>query len=113
MSTTETGHRAETAVCVFLVNEGYAIVARNWRLPTCEIDIIAWKDKQLFFIEVKYRQETSQGGGIDYITRPKLRRMIHAASAWTAINHWHGIYYLAAAGVSGKSFSVEEFIIID
>ncbi len=41
MTTTETGRRAETAAAVYLATHGFAILARNWRTRSCEIDLVA------------------------------------------------------------------------
>ena len=37
----------------WLERQGYSIIARNWRIRTGEIDIIAEKDATLVFFEVK------------------------------------------------------------
>ena len=50
-----TGRRAE-GVCVAILRlKGYRILARNWRSPQGEIDIIAMRFGVLVFCEVKYR----------------------------------------------------------
>lgn len=53
----ETGSRGETATYLFLRDEGYRIVATNFRVPQNrgEIDLIAWDGEVLCFIEVKTR----------------------------------------------------------
>ena len=63
-------------------NLGYQIVARNWRTKLCEIDIIAHKDKDLCFVEVKYRHNDSCGDGLDAITPRKLQQMRFAAEVY-------------------------------
>lgn len=41
----------------FLKKKGYKIIRRNYRCPLGEIDLIAWDDDYLVFIEVKTRSE--------------------------------------------------------
>jgi len=50
-----TGRRGEEAAYFYLRRIGYTMVARNFRSPRCrgEIDLIAWEDNTLCFIEVK------------------------------------------------------------
>ena len=76
------GRIAESVAAEHLVNLGYQIVARNWRTKLCEIDIIAHKDKDLCFVEVKYRHDDSCGDGLDAITPRKLQQMRFAAEVY-------------------------------
>lgn len=78
-STKAVGDDAETKAAEYLMRQGYAIVARNWKNKYCEIDIISQKEGTLYFIEVKYRSSTQQGGGVAAITPKKLKQMQFAA----------------------------------
>ncbi len=110
MVTTATGRQAETAVADYLKAEGYKIVGQNWRTPRCEIDLIAKKNKAIYFIEVKYRVSDAQGSGFSYITPAKLRQINFAARVWLQQNNWSGDYSFLAAEVSGLDFKVTEII---
>ena len=55
MRTTQLGQVAEGAVADELQTQGYRIVDRNWKTKVCEIDIVASKDKVIYFVEVKFR----------------------------------------------------------
>lgn len=103
------GQQAETAAAEYLVRQGYDIVIRNWRCRYCEIDIVASKNGRLSFVEVKYRRNSWQGNGIDYITPVKLRQMGFAAHLW--VNHygWNNDYCLAAIAVCGSQFAIGQF----
>ena len=50
------GNKGELAVAYKLMQEGYTLVARNYRIRGGEIDIIARKDEILAFVEVKTRK---------------------------------------------------------
>lgn len=47
------GQCGEQVVARWLEKKGYVILARNWRVPTGEIDIIALEGDVLVFVEVK------------------------------------------------------------
>ena len=49
------GRRAEAVASLSLRLKGYRILARNWRSPAGEIDLIARRGRLLVFVEVKYR----------------------------------------------------------
>lgn len=54
-----TGHKkglwAETLACGYLLLKGYRIVARRFKTPLGEIDIVARRGKTVVFVEVKLR----------------------------------------------------------
>ncbi|MBI5357674.1 YraN family protein [Candidatus Saccharibacteria bacterium] len=101
------GAAAEDEVKKFLSKNRYKILDSNWKTKWCEIDIVAKKDKVIHFVEVKYRNSSSQGSGFDYINSKKLTQMARAADSWVAINKWDGEYVLSAAEVSGDNFKIE------
>ena len=92
-----------------LVALGYKVLFKNWRTRRCEIDIVASKGKCVYFVEVKYRQQATQGSGFDYITAKKLKQMRFGAEMWVSEYRWTGDYCLAAAEVSGTDFLVTGF----
>ena len=49
------GHAAEWIAAAFLIVHGYRILARRFRSPYGEVDIIARRGKRLAFVEVKRR----------------------------------------------------------
>lgn len=100
------GSEAEERVARWLEDNRYKIVDMNWKTRWCEIDIVAQKNKTMHFVEVKYRNSSAQGGGLDYITKQKLRQMRRAANSWAELNSWQGQYVLSAAEVSGSAFDV-------
>jgi uncharacterized protein (TIGR00252 family) len=110
MTTTETGQRAENAAADYLRERGYEILAQNWKIRVCEIDIVARKDETLHCVEVKYRKSNVAGGGLDYITKTKLQQMRFAAEQWAAAHKWDSDINLAAIEVSGSNFEITHFI---
>ena len=110
MNTADIGHKAEAAATVYLGMRGYKILEQNWRRPRYEIDIVAEKDTRVYFVEVKYRFDDEQGGGLDAITKSKLQHMERAAKAWVQENKWRGEFCLAAIEIAGPTFAVLSFI---
>jgi putative endonuclease len=110
VSSTDTGHQAEAAARVYLDMRGFQIIEQNWRRPRCEIDIVAKKDGVIHFVEVKYRRNDNQGGGLEAVTASKLRQMRYAAFMWVEENEWPGEFVLSAIEIAGPQFSVLNFI---
>lgn len=110
MSSTETGRKAEVAARVYLEMRGFKIIEQNWRRPRCEIDIVASKDGALHFVEVKYRRNNEQGGGLEAITASKLKQM--QRSAWLYVDEakWYGDYVLSVVEMAGPDFAVISFV---
>ena len=110
MNATETGRKAEAAARVYLEMRGYKVIEHNWRRPRCEIDIIARKDGVIYFVEVKYRFNDDQGGGLEAITKTKLKQMQYAANTWVEEHKWQGQFCLAAVEIAGDKFVIMSFI---
>jgi Holliday junction resolvase-like predicted endonuclease len=108
--TTEIGRRAERAAKVYLEMRGFQVLELNWRRPRSEIDIVAEKDQTKHFVEVKYRHDDQQGGGLEAITPSKLRHMERAADAWVEENKYQGEYVLSAIEIGGPEFAVLSFV---
>jgi putative endonuclease len=110
VSSTDTGRKAERAAVVYLEMRGYKVLEQNWRRPKCEIDIVAQKDGAMYFVEVKYRRNNEQGGGLEALTASKLKQMRYAAAMWVEENEYSGEYSLGAIELSGQKFEVLSFI---
>ena len=75
-----TGRRAEDLAAAFLEAAGLRIVARNWRRPEGELDVVAAADDgTCIFVEVRSRTGASLGHPLESITAEKRRRVIRAA----------------------------------
>ena len=65
MNTRIIGNDGENRAAAYLVSKGFEIIERNWRTNRGEIDIIAYKNDVLVFVEVK----TLPNGTLDMIQR--------------------------------------------
>ena len=76
------GRRGENLAADHLTASGYEIVERNWRCTQGEIDIVASKDNEIVFVEVKTRTSVAFGHPLEAITVAKLARLRRLAGAW-------------------------------
>ena len=76
------GKLGEDAAAKFLEVQGYKIVARNFRIRSAEIDIIAQKDDVIVFVEVKARSDIRHGLPSEAVTVRKQKKIIEAAEVF-------------------------------
>jgi putative endonuclease len=87
-----TGLSAEARAAAFLMAKGYRILAKRFRTPHGEIDIVARKRNLLAFVEVKARASLDEAA---YAVTPRQQaRIIAAASAWLAAHPEHAEFEL-------------------
>src|SRR6476469_4596210 len=75
---------AESRAAVLLIAKGFRILARRWRSPLGEIDIVARRRQLLVFAEVKAR--ASLDDAADAVNEPQRRRIAAAADVCLATN---------------------------
>ncbi len=63
----------------FLRDNGFSILARNYRKPFGEVDIVARKGKEVFFVEVRHRGDTSLVSALESVDVRKMRRIAKTA----------------------------------
>ena len=76
------GRAGEDFAATVLQISGYEIVCRNYRCRSGEIDIIARREKELFFIEVKSRRNTAFGLPCEAVTKKKQQHMRRVAASF-------------------------------
>ena len=75
------GTRGESFAACWLRRNGYRVIEKNVRIYHDEIDLIAIdkKSRQLVFVEVKTRAETTPGLPVDAVDRKKQKKILRAA----------------------------------
>lgn len=73
------GRRGEELAIQALAHHGYAIVERNWRCPSGEVDIVARQGETWAFVEVRTRRGTGYGTPEESVTPAKQARMLEVA----------------------------------
>lgn len=82
-----TGLSAESRAAAFLIAKGYRILARRFRTPHGEIDLVARRRNLVAFVEVKARETFDEAA---YAVTPRQQaRIIAAAQIWLMA---HGEY---------------------
>ena len=80
MTKSEIGKLGEESVCAYLIERGYKITARNYRIKGGEIDIIAENGDYIAFVEVKSRKPDSMVSGFEAVNKRKRGLIIKTAA---------------------------------
>jgi putative endonuclease len=87
-----TGLSAESRAAAFLIAKGYRILARRFRTPHGEIDLVARRRNLIAFVEVKARENLDDAA---YAVTPRQQaRIIAAAQIWLMAHPEHDSYDL-------------------
>ena len=78
------GISAESRAAAWLIAHGYRIIARRFKSPMGEIDIIAARRFTLIFVEVKAR--ATLDAAAEAVTERQKQRIAAAAEIWLASN---------------------------
>ncbi|MDD2217602.1 MAG: YraN family protein [Eubacteriales bacterium] len=81
-SNSATGKAGEDAACRYLQEQGYNILSRNFKCRHGEIDIIAFMDGCVHFVEVKARKNLSYGMPSEAVNFRKKRHIIKSAQQY-------------------------------
>ena len=82
-----TGLSAESRAAAFLIAKGYRILAKRFRTPYGEIDLVARKRNLIAFVEVKARASLDDAAWA--VTPRQQQRIINAAQAWLMAHPEH------------------------
>lgn len=90
------GKRGEDLAADYLANSGYTLVARNWRTPGGELDIIAHEGEWLVVVEVRTRRagpagaDPVAGSPEASVTPAKQARLAALTEAYLHEHPWDG-----------------------
>lgn len=87
-----TGLSAESRAAIYLMAKGYRILAKRFRTPHGEIDIVAKRRNLLAFVEVKARATLDEAAFA--VTPRQQARIIDAAQAWLMTHPEHADFEL-------------------
>ena len=83
----QTGLSAENRAAALLMAKGYRILAKRFRTPHGEIDLVAKRRNLLAFVEVKARASLDEAA---YAVTPRQQaRIINAVQAWLVAHPDH------------------------
>lgn len=84
------GRLAEAATAVWYACLGYRPLARRFRTPRGEIDLVARRGRLLVFVEVKLRGDLTAAA--EAVSPRGRRRIVEAARWWLAKHPAHARY---------------------
>lgn len=84
------GRRGEQLAKTHLEANGYEILDENWCHGKAEIDLIAYKDRTIIFIEVKTRTGTGFGEPEDFVDLRKQKLLAKAADEYIYLMNHQG-----------------------
>lgn len=84
------GQYGEDIAARYLERQGMVVVARNWRCPAGEIDLVALDGDTVVVCEVKTRRGAGFGSGLEAVGREKQRRLRRLALTWVEASGRHG-----------------------
>jgi putative endonuclease len=100
------GSAGELSAYRYLRQQGYKIVARNYRKRFGEVDLIGWDGDTLAFIEVKSRTNRLRGRPEEAVHPGKQRQICRVAREYRSRNRLHDISYrfdiVSIEGVAGQ-----------
>ena len=82
----ELGKKGEQLAVDFLLENGYKIVAQNYRFDKAEVDIIARKGEVLAIIEVKTRSTMDFGNPQDFVKPKQIKNLVKAIDEYILSN---------------------------
>jgi len=84
------GVSAEGRAALYLAAKGYRALARRWKSPVGEVDLVVRRGRTIVFVEVKARPRIDDAAW-SVLPRQK-RRIVAAAEAWLAAHPEHAGY---------------------
>lgn len=84
-NTQTTGQEGERAAEHYLHQQGLSTLARNYRCPLGELDLVMRDGDTLVFVEVRQRKSRHFGSPLETISRSKQNKVIKAAQHY--LNH--------------------------
>ena len=106
------GALGEKLAVEYLKKLSYKILETNFRCPEGEMDIVAQKEGQLAFVEVRTKRSSGFGAPEESLTHAKKKRLIEVANVYLQSHEdlptsWHIDVVAVELGASGKVLRVE------
>ncbi len=83
------GASGERIAALMLEQAGCRIIARNWRCPGGELDIVALDGEMLVCAEVRVRTGAAYGSAAESVVGVKTKRLLHAVAAFLDAHQEH------------------------
>jgi putative endonuclease len=87
------GRAGERAALEWYVRRGFRLIARNWRCPLGELDLVVRRGGLVAFVEVKTRAGAAFGGGYEAVGWRKQHKLRQLGEAFIAAHGAPGLDY--------------------
>ncbi len=84
------GRKGEELAKKHLEATGYEILDENWRFGKAEVDLIAYFNKTIIFVEVKTRSDNAFGEPEDFVDAAKQKLLVKAADEFIELMDFNG-----------------------
>ncbi|MDD4062221.1 MAG: YraN family protein [Candidatus Pacebacteria bacterium] len=88
----DVGIKGEDIACEYLQKNDFQILERNYKTEYVEIDIVASKDDELVFVEVRTKTSERFGSPEETIKKDKTRRLRRGALGYAQRKNYKGQY---------------------
>ena len=75
LTTRQSGSVGEAMAAAYLEERGYEIIGRNLHCRYGEVDLVAQKQKSLYFVEIKRRVGSAYGNALEAVSLTKMSRI--------------------------------------
>ena len=106
-----TGHKrqaAEKSARQYLEMRGFQILETNFKRSKYEIDLIATKNQNLYFMAIHWADDTMSS--LDMLAPSNLDRARRAGASWLEENQWTGAVHNGVIILDQISFAVMNII---
>ena len=101
------GKRGEDRAAEFLMGRGFRIVERNVRTRQGELDIVAEKEGDIFFVEVRTASRAPYGPPLYSVGPAKQARLTRLASTYLASKHARGGVHFSVIAIADDQDELE------
>lgn len=81
-NTRDKGREGEEIAAAYLESKGYTILEKNYFFERAEVDMVAYDESAIVFVEVKMRKDTTFGEPAEFVTEKKKELIYKASEAW-------------------------------
>ncbi len=106
------GQLGEDLAAKYLKENGYSIRSKNWRYHPFEIDIIAEKEGELIFVEVKLRENNDLLELWETVSKNQQKRIISAAHEYVLLNDLdcESRFDIIGIKITGGEIGIEHYV---
>ncbi|MFV9509882.1 YraN family protein [Tepidibacillus sp. LV47] len=72
----------------YLLNQGYILIAQNWRTRYGELDLIMLDQETVVFVEVRTKSTSDFGKASESIHHRKQQKLLYTAEAFLTSKKW-------------------------